>query len=161
MKKPFHHHIHTAAHEVSLSEAERARMRDTITAYMAMKPVRTTHADTTYRAFSFLEIIFSPRLVTLVLIGAILGSSAGVSYAAESALPGDTLYSVKTRIIEPVRGALATTPKAKKDWALQVADERAKEAATLAAENKLDAATQTELETSFRTHAKLASQAIQ
>jgi hypothetical protein len=157
--KKLSHHIHTAAHEVHLSEAERVRMRNTLTAYMAMKPVRSAH--TTYRALSFLEIVFSPRLVTLVLIGAILSSSAGVSYAAESALPGDTLYSVKTRIIEPVRGALAATPSAKRAWAIQVADERAKEAATLAAENKLDASTQAQIEESFRSHAHIASAALE
>lgn len=157
----FTDHVHTAAHEHGLTDAEKARMQNTIHAYMALKPRRTHQMhQSSARAITPFSWVFAHRALAFAAVLAILGSSAGVSYAAESALPGDALYSIKTNVNEPLRGALATTPQAKAQWAIQVAGERAKEAATLAAEKRLDAATQAELETSLVAHAQIATDAL-
>ncbi len=46
--------------------------------------------------------------LALIIIG------GQVSYAAESALPGDILYPVKIYVNEPIKSAVAMSPKAKK-----------------------------------------------
>lgn len=69
----------------------------------------------------------------------ILVSTGGVSIAAEHALPGDSLYSLKLHINEQVRGLVAVTPEAKAKFALEVTDRRLKEAALLSSQGRLDA----------------------
>ena len=157
MKRLFYTYIRQAADEVSLTEAESMRMRSTLRSYMDMHPI---HVPLRARPTPSWYDIFAHPALAFVAVCAILGSSAGVSYAAESSLPGDVLYPLKVAINEPVRGALAVTPRAKADWAIQVAGERAKEAATLAAEKRLDDTTQDSLEASLVAHAKIATESI-
>lgn len=145
--------------DIRLTEAQKDRMRSVVHAYMELKPVRRSGPSVRRSGFSWHMHIAHPALA-LIAVFAILGSSAGVSYAAEAALPGDLLYPVKVGINEPVRGALAVSAQAKTAWAISVAGERAKEAVTLAAEKRLDPGTQTELETSLVEHAEIASRAL-
>jgi hypothetical protein len=156
--KHFHTHIRAAGHEVSLTESEKLRMRSALVSYMQLRPMPRHVAVA--RMPGYLTTLFWHRALAFVALLAVLGSSAGVSYAAESSLPGDLLYSVKTAINEPVRGALATTPSAKATWAMGVASQRATEAATLAAEQRLDPQTQSELASSLVAHAQVAEQAL-
>lgn len=151
----FHEHIRAAGHEVSLTEAEKSRMRDTLAAYMALTPHRERIAyERPSRTYGF---AFAHRALAMLSVVAVLGSSAGISYAAGSSLPGDALYAIKTHINEPVRGVLASSADAKARWAMDVAAARATEAATLAAEHRLDPTTQSELASSLSAHAQIAT----
>lgn len=78
---------------------------------------------------------FVPALAMFV----ILVSTGGVSIAAERALPGEALYSLKVNVNEEVRGLVAVTPEAKAKFALEVTDRRLKEAALLSTQGKLNA----------------------
>lgn len=154
----FHDHISNAGRDVALSDAERRKMRETLVSYMEMRPVRTVRPAPA----RFLPVapVFFSRAMAFAILCAVVGSSAGISYAAESSLPGDTLYAVKVRINEPVRGVLAVTPAAKASWAMDIAATRATEAATLAAEDKLSASTSAQLQQSFVAHAREATASI-
>lgn len=156
MKNDFETLLNKAGGDTSLTHEEKARMRHTLQAYMGMKPLRSPH---TSRAVSF-GWLFTMRPVAATLVLALFISSAGISYAAEDALPGDVLYPVKTNINEPIQGALAFSASAKTAWAMDVAGERVKEAATLAAEGRLDEATQQKLQADFEQHATLATENI-
>ena len=146
--------------EFSLTREERQRMRRTLVSYIEMKPVRPPlRREARESAWSW-RMLYSPRLAALLLILALFSSSAGISYAAESALPGDALYAVKTNINERVAGALAVSASEKSAWAADVAGERIKEAATLAAEGRLSPSTQQNLQQNFNTHADIAIAAI-
>jgi hypothetical protein len=83
----------------------------------------------------FTEGKFVPAFAVLL----ILVSTGGVSIAAEHALPGDSLYSLKLNLNEQVRGLAAITPEAKAKFALEVTDRRLKEAALLSSQGRLDA----------------------
>lgn len=157
MNEKFHNSIRKAGEEIYLSHEERARMRRTLYAYMEMKPLRTT-ASAPVSTFGW---FFTMRPVAATLVLALFISSAGVSYAAENALPGDILYPIKTRVNESVKGALAVSTSAKTAWAMDVAGERVKEAATLAAEGRLNTATQGELRADFEHHARQATAAME
>ncbi len=134
-----------------MTPEQKARMRDSVRTYMAMKPVGQTVSVRTAYAW-----MFSMRPVAAMLVVVVFLSTGGISYAAERALPGDTLYTVKTNINEPVKGALAVTASAKAQWAVNVATTRLEEAATLAAEGRLDTDTQTSLKENFDEHANTA-----
>jgi len=142
------------AHESSiLTSEERDRMRSTLHAYMDMKPARShIESRVTYPTFS----VFSWRLASVALAVVVCFSGAGVSYAAQGALPGDFLYSVKTGVNEPLAGALAFGDTEKAQWARSVATERLKEAAILAATNSLTPEREQAIEVSFDDHAAIA-----
>ena len=160
MNHDLHHILNKAGRQEGLSKSERERMRGTLHAYVTMKPARRPGAPARARSRYF----FGPltmRYVSLALVAILFISSAGVSYAAEGALPGDALYAVKTNINEPLQGALAITSSAKTAWAMSVATARVQEATTLAAEGKLDPETQAALQASFSAHAQIAANNIE
>lgn len=150
-------HITKAADHVRLSETERRDMSRIVREYMAHKPLpHEEYASISIQWFSF-SWIKQPVAAALALVF-IFGS--GVSYAAEGALPGDALYSVKTKINESVKVALATDTEAKASVQMELAERRIEEAAALAAENRLDAETQQSLAVAFEAHAQNATQEV-
>ena len=157
MHNKFHNYIKKSGENISLTHEEREKMKSVLNAYMAMKPIRAPATAPKTSAFGW---FFTLRPVALLLVFAVFASSAGISYAAEGALPGDILYPVKTRVNEPLRGAIALSASAKTAWAMDVAGERIKEAATLAASGRLDAQMQQELRSDFERHARQATENI-
>lgn len=158
MSQKFEKLIEKAGSEYSLSSDERAKMTRMVREYMSYKPL--PHAESysisvSYRWFSFAHRPLAAALVLVLIFG------SGVSYAAENALPGDTLYSIKTYVNEPARLALATNAEAKAEIQIELAERRINEAAVLAAEGRLDGDTQEELVVAFESHATAASENIE
>lgn len=160
MNNKLHEYLKKAGEEISLTHEEREKMRSVLHAYMAMKPLPSHGAQMSPLSGWSIERVFASRAVAASLIIAVFASSAGISYAAEGALPGDLLYPVKTHVNEPVRGAFAVSPSAKTAWAMSVASERIKEATMLAAEGRLNSEHQQELQANFESHARKASENI-
>jgi len=158
MKQKFEDILTRAGSEYSLSEAEKMRMQRVLKQYMNFKPLRGAESyssvSLSYRWYSF---TYRPVAAALVLV---LVFGSGVSYAAEGALPGDTLYSVKTMVNEPVRVAIATNAEAKAELQIELAERRIEEAAVLAVEGRLDEDTQESLAVAFESHAEAASEQI-
>jgi len=71
------------------------------------------------------------RIAVAVTTLAILGGSTGVSFAAQNALPGDSLYPIK-RILESARTSLSSTDQARADRMMGLAEGRLDEAQALA-----------------------------
>ncbi len=158
MSQNFEKLIETAGGEYSLSADERAKMSRVINEYVAHKPLRTPRSYSVSISYSWLSFAHRPLAAALVLV---LVGGTGISYAAENALPGDSLYAVKTYINEPVRIALATTAEAKANVQIDLAERRIDEAAALASEGRLDSKTQQDLAVAFESHATAASDNIQ
>jgi outer membrane biosynthesis protein TonB len=72
------------------------------------------------------KFITALTIVLLVVIG-------GAFVLAEKALPGDTLYGVKTQIAEPIAGMFAFTKEAKAEWQKKLAERRLEETQKLIA----------------------------
>jgi len=149
-------HIKKAADSLRLSETERRNMSHVVREYMAHKPLPQEYYSVSIQRFSF-SWIHRPLAAALALVFIFGG---GVSFAAEGALPGDALYSVKTNVNETVKVALATDTEAKANVQMQLAERRIEEAAALAAENRLDTETQTALAAAFEAHASNATQEV-
>lgn len=91
-----------------------------------------------WTVFSFSSWVQSNRLVAglaAFLIIAVSGNS--VVLAANEALPGDALYSLKVNISEPIRVALATGPVKKAEVQTMLVQARFEEAEVLAARGEL------------------------
>lgn len=162
MNERFHTLITKSGEDISLSYDERTKMRGMIREYMAMKPLRIQSSPdaSPSRMPSPVSWLYSPRFIIAALLLSIGGSSAGISSSAQSALPGDLLYPIKTRVVEPVQGALAISATQKTAWAVAITGERVQEAVTLAAAGRLSSSTQQELQAGFQAHAQEATAGI-
>lgn len=149
-------YIRKSAVQVSLSDSERERMKRVLSEYMSMKPMRSAplerRSPLTYMALSLYA--FSRKSVAVLLLFAILFSGAGVSFAAENALPGDALYSLKVGVNEPLVAALSVSPESKALWNAERAERRLEEAAKLASVDRLTDEKKIELEERFEAHAE-------
>lgn len=141
---------------VHMDDAAKARTRALLQEYMEMQPIRTTGpAHEAARSSLFSSIVIITRRGYLVPITAVVltfGLTAGTAFAAEGALPGDTLYSMKVHITEEARGILASTPKAKADWEIERTSRRLEEASTLAIEGNLTNERRVEIENNLARH---------
>lgn len=70
----------------------------------------------------------------------------GTAWAAEGALPGDTLYTWKTGVNESVRLVLSPTPIARAEWSVELISRRLNEADRLVADGRLNKENQALLE---------------
>jgi hypothetical protein len=144
-----HRHLNTGVHEWRMTDEEKRAMRDSLEAHMHAHPLGGMKSP--YSWVSFVEMRSLVLVPVLILM---LGS--GTALAAQGALPGDALYSIKIHVNEAVADALAVSDEAKASYNTKVAAERLKEAQALAAENKLSAETTDTLAQNYETHASLA-----
>ncbi len=143
----------------SLTDAEHEAMRSELKLFIAKHPARMPiyagmleYFRTTVAA---IHGVTSTRYTSAAMAFAlVLCVGVGTSYAAESSLPGDPLYSVKVSLNEGVREALAVTPKAKAEWSTTVASRRLEEAELLAANGTLTLAASAEIKQSLEESAK-------
>lgn len=96
-----------------------------------------------------------------IAIIVVLALGGGASFAAESAVPGDALYGVKTGVNESIRSAFATSAEAEARWESQLAARRLDEAQQLAVDGTLTAEVATQLRSEFQSHADAALAAAQ
>lgn len=125
-----------------LSDAERAALRASLIAKMQSGDARGPILSP-WSWFFEAKRLQAAFLIVIIIIG--YGSSA--TLAAEGSLPGDVLYPVKTRVVEPLtRLVAARTPAAKAKFETRLLEKRLEEAETLETGKKLDP----ELEKSVR-----------
>jgi len=148
----FKEQLQNVTRDVHLSAAEKSALRERLVSYMEHRPIRRGAVGTPspfMGVFSFSYV----RFAVPALLVAVVFVSGGVSYAAEGAVPGDTLYPVKIRVNEEVRSALIFDEEEKLAWNIRRAERRLEEASTLAAEGGLNEETQSVLAAQFEAHA--------
>jgi len=107
-----------------MSDSEREKGRAFLERHIALYPARAA------RPVSRFAFMLHPMpLIASLLIVVVSGVS--VAGAAEAALPGDALYSVKVNMNEEVKLALARSPEKKAAVTLERAERRLQELATL------------------------------
>lgn len=145
--------------EFSLTDAERIRMKNVLRAHMAANPLaRVEPLERPVPSPYFRYWVRKPAtFVAAVLVISLVGGTT--SYAAEGALPGDLLYSIKTLVNEPVREALAVSVASQASVQADIASRRLDEAQQLAAAGRLSTSTATDLNSDFEDHASKADDA--
>ena len=143
-----------AATKVSMDLASRERTRALLSEYVKMRPVRAAEqAPVPSPVFTNgLSVFFMRHSMPAFAVVFVLILGGGTAAAAEGALPGDILYPVKVYVNEEMRATLTVSPKAKADWAVDRAERRLEEAATLALSGKLDDVKRAELDTNLDAH---------
>lgn len=149
MKTTFFEQLKKDAREVRLSKGERETMRRAIE--RAFPPLVKSPIRVTPSPFLFLSPAFVSPLA-FVLILALVGG--GTAYAAESAVPGDALYSIKVNVNEKITEALATSIETKAAAHAKFAERRLREAEVLAERGALTAKTKEEIEMRLDHHAE-------
>ncbi len=147
--------------KISLSSSEKRALLSEITSRMradapyvsAQSPVRRPilspyffHAQR-YAVFAFVAVFV------------VLGGSA--SALAQSALPGDVLYTVKVNINEEIRSMFAFNAESKAYFETQRAGERLEEAKTLAMKGELTSDTKAEIQKNLAKHVQKVQEQIQ
>ncbi len=154
--EPIEKALDTLARAETLSLEERVRMRRVISEYAAFKPIRTPAARATRRFDELLSALTrAPFASALAVILVVSATSVSLASAAESALPGEFLYSMKLQIVEPARLSLAQTVETKRAWEQRFAERRLTEAAVLADQGLLDTSTEAILTANFEHYANL------
>lgn len=150
--------------DVKLTEREKGWMRSELQAFMKAHPVRVIAESRqidqeghSHFLSSFKSMMLKPLPITL---SALLVLGGGTAFAAEQSLPNEALYPVKVQVNERVRATFTPTTEAKAKWEARVAVRRLEEAEELAIKNKLNAETQTTVETNFDAQAKLVQEKI-
>lgn len=137
------HKLQDEAYKVRMTPAEKSAMRARIFGAPTAAP-----APSPYYFFSFQFV--STRVLAPLAVVFLIGS--GTTYAAEGALPGDTLYPVKIYVNEEVAQVLSRTSRAKAEVHTELAERRLTEAQELAAAGRLDASTSETLATNLEAH---------
>ncbi|MFA6603588.1 MAG: DUF5667 domain-containing protein [Patescibacteria group bacterium] len=148
---------------VALTEAEREFLRVRLVEYAASPRAGASENFIAawlgfWRQSAFALRSSARPVLAAAMIVAILVGSAGVSYAAESAMPGDALYGFKLAVNEEVVSALAVTPEAQVRWETRRAERRLEEAEVLADAGDLDADKAAIIEERINAHAASAEE---
>ncbi len=152
----------------ALSSEEREELRGRVVAFMDASAVAvrndyvSRHDLGEARSKSLVAVTKLKRKRMISIIVAVLfGLSGGVSYAAQSSLPGDTLYPVKVHVNEGIEGAFHVGAKAEAEFARKELERRAAETEALVAQQRLDAEAKATLVAHAQSHLNLFAEAKQ
>ena len=109
------------AQRVRLSRVEKDAMRTRLDEFVRAHPKRVGLIPSPWVTGRFFTLMHKPGAMALILI-LVLGG--GTAYAAEGALPGDTLYSIKVDLVEEAVAVVQVSDSAKAQWAAQRAERR-------------------------------------
>lgn len=151
MMKDFKH-IVKESKKVRLSPDVHLRVGNVLKAHMNAYPLDEKFDEELPWWAPFLAWGITVRTVPVAVLTALI-IGGGVSYAAEGALPGDTLYPVKLNLNEKVMGKFAFSQKARVNVETRLAERRLEEAEELAANGRLNENLQAHIEKSFEAHA--------
>ncbi len=149
----------TDAEKIKLTAGEKDSIRQNISAfsenYVAKPPVSTVSP------FGIKSPFFNPmmyRMASAFALVLIIGS--GTAFASQRALPGDTLYTLKTKVNEKVAGFFVIGLENKAAWNQEIANRRIDEAVTLASNGKLTSEAQTQIASEITSQTRAFSQTV-
>ena len=105
--------------------------------------------------FNKKRLVYSASVLCLVVM-----LTGGAVFASQDSLPGNALYPLKVKFIEPVKGAFTFSNLAKIEYESDLATERLVEAGILASEGKLDASNKVELNSLLENHTTAFNKAV-
>jgi hypothetical protein len=130
----------------SLSQEEKGNIKARILEEIERTSMRAN-------ASPFKGLVFFMRYSAAAMAVFVLFLGGGLmSAAAEGALPGDFLYSIKKNLNEEVRGWFARSEDERAEWELTLADRRLSEVSLLAKEKRLTEENKSALKKEFNEH---------
>lgn len=157
----FEEQLKKNAQTISLSTDERESIRSYLAEYRAYVPLRAEQrtlerqrtATARTKAFIF-DIVKLARARTLVwsIVGVLLMTTSGMAYAAEGAVPGDSLYGLKINVNEEIVRAFSFGDDARAMWEARRAERRLEEASQLASAGALTPERERQVAEQFERH---------
>jgi hypothetical protein len=142
--------------DMKLSSSSRSRMQDSLQEYARFHAVRVVGDSRSIEQVPQRTSLFTQfkqsKSMTAAIIAIALIVGGGTSYAAEGAVPGDFLYTVKTEVNENVKSAFAVSNEAEAKLQARLIEERLKEAEELAVEGKLTAQASADISSRLQNH---------
>lgn len=132
--------------KISLTQSEKSLMHSHVTSHMKSHPFLHTQNVPSPYVSAFQKLRHHSLATALVLLFCL--ASVG-TVSAESTLPGDALYGLKTGVNEKVLGWFAQSKSSKAEWQLSLADRRLHESELLAKENRLTPEVKAVLQSEF------------
>jgi hypothetical protein len=162
--KKFSEQLKKRADSIHLNVEEKAHLRERMLAFMEYHPLpdsqgvdlrSVTKAKKTPSSFwnVWMAGRFAGGFAMLLLVS--------VPALAENALPGDTLYPIKVRFNEEVKGALNSSPYQKIEWETERLERRLAEAQLLADAGLLTPEAEAEVANAIRKHSRTARSNIE
>ena len=168
--KQFSQQFHKkATSSVKLRVAEKRDLKERLVSYMEYHPLpnelRTKSEEVKARA---VPVVSEPFTHIKIPFASIFKYGVGVAvltllivpFAAEKAVPGDTLYAVKVRFNEELRSKLTFDSYQKVEWETERLNRRIAEARLLASEGKLTDEVEAEVAKAVREHTQKAREEI-
>lgn len=156
--KRFSEQFHKKANTISLETAEKRALRARVVSYMEYHPLPHTEVseEAIRSPFFDTDAFQAIRIPTNLLFRAsamlTIFVLMVVPVLAERSVPGDSLYAIKVRFNEEVRGTLAFTPYQKIEWETERLNRRVAEARLLASEGRLTDSAEAEIAAAVKEH---------
>src|SRR3989344_1531159 len=131
---------------IRMTDGERTHMLKSILATPTESPYVKPGLPVGRRVSMFAFIYSHHVQMVLVACLVVATSLGGISYASDDAIPGDILYSVKIRLVEPVFDVVNKAPEDKIVWEEEKVERRIVEAEMLAEIDELNDERSEELE---------------
>lgn len=141
--------VFQAVHHVKLDKDEKSRMRDVLLRAVSESSIRSPYVTRVFMALSHSRVAGTVFAMVLMATG-------GLTYASAQALPGETLFSMKTDVTEKMEGFLILSEKSKAEFEVKLTKRRLEEATLLAKAGKLDAETQVTVAENIKEHVEKA-----
>ncbi len=160
----FEEQLHTSAQTVSLSQQEREEMRAYLAEYQSHMPrrgigaVEASHGLKSGFGVRNLFGFARARGMAWTMAGLLLMTTSGITYAAESAVPGDILHGLKVNVNEEVVRAFSFGAEARMLWEARRAERRLEEAGKLAATGALTPERERQVAEQFERHIERVSE---
>lgn len=166
--KRFSEQLQKKALNIRLSAIEKRGLRERVVSYMEYHPmspktsIKAKIDKNLNNEFGAVTIFQVNWWRAFQVTGAVLGALVlSLSYFAEQAVPGDSLYAVKVKVNEEVRSTLTISPYKKVVWETERLNRRVAEARLLASEGRLTPAVEIEMANAVREHSENARREIE
>ncbi|MEZ4194851.1 MAG: DUF5667 domain-containing protein [Candidatus Paceibacterota bacterium] len=161
--KRFSEQLQNKANSVKLRVAEKRDLRERVVSYMEYHPmpisVRQLGATHETEQVKLVHVsLWRILQISTATFGVLLLS---ITYLAERAIPGDSLYAVKVGFNEEVRSTLSRSPYEKVVWETERLNRRIAEARLLASEGRLTEEVEVEVANAVREHSDNARREIE
>lgn len=162
--KKFAEQLKKRSERVRMTVEEKSQLRERVLSFMEYHPmpggqavdlrkISQTHANRLPAWNGWLVGRLAGGLAVLMMVI--------VPALAEDALPGDTLYPIKVRFNEEVRGAMNSSPYAKIEWETERMERRLAEAQVLAEAGRLTPEAEAEVADAIKQHSEAAKSNIE
>lgn len=162
--KKFAEQLKKQSENIRMSRDEKTQLRERVLSFMEYHPMPGS------QVVDLRSLVKEPQKPVLALNAWLMGRVVGgfavmvmvvVPTLAENSLPGETLYPVKVRFNEEVRGAMNSSPYAKIEWETERMERRLAEAQVLSEAGRLTPEAEAEVADAILEHSAAAKSNIE